>query len=503
MRKTCFSLLTIAAALAGALVFVSCSFGTSTFGGRLTLTIPATYINASRANASGKALSSETTAVRLWLESQGSCVALGDGTDYLEKTVSVGDNGITLEGIAPSTGYKLYVSIDAGVSDDFFPGRYAVSDEFAVSAGATTAVALTAMSAPFVRLGYAQNPPVARKALSLNGLVYFVDGSKLYSVKPDGSDIKDLGTVPQTPQGLSFGRAFSATSRTLGDPQVWIDTTAGVYPYSGAIESSPIPGSETINALDSSVTRFFAASGNNAGTEDIIVYRAAMDYGVSAYGADHWDYMPSLTQGNSSVESFMTSLNINTDNIVSDLQLLFDSTGSLSRAYVVIPAFSTVVMDRQAVMDLFNNVHSVDQSWIKDNVLNSNMQIRPAGSSIVKSIGATTSRIYVGASDGLYRALADSSGKVSGSLEKVALPKSQNIRKVRVMEADGITWAAALGADGTLYIVKDSAFKTEYRAATGMPACDSSTYGGDIQWTDAGLLVTGTHGVALLPTSKL
>jgi hypothetical protein len=502
MKKNRISLITIAAALAGILIFGACSSGTASSGGSLSITIPLSYLQPNRANGA-KALSAETTAVRLWLESQGTYVPLGDGTDYLEKSISASDNGITLDGIAPSTAYKLYVSIDAGISEDFFPGRYAVSDEFSVSAGGNTSVALTARTAPFVRLGYAMNPPLARKALGLNGLFYFIDGNKLYSVRPDGSGLLDLGTVPRTPQGLSFGRVFSSTSRTLGAPQLWIDTAAGVYPYSSVIESSPIPGSETISALDSSVTRFTVTSGSNAGTEDVIVYRAAMDYGVSAYGDAQWEHLPSLTQGNSSVESFMTSLNINTDSIVSDLQLLFDSSGSLSRVYAVIPAFSTVVMDKQAVMDLFDNVSSIDESWIRENVLSSDIQIRPAGSSIVKSIAATTARIYVGASDGLYGALVDSSGKVIGTLEKITLPKNQAIRKVRVTEINGSAWAAALGADGSLYVVKDTAFMAEYRVAAGMPESDSTTYGGDVQWTDAGLLVTGSHGLALLPTGQL
>ncbi|GEM_PF-6052388 len=233
IKKTVF----ISIAFVAGLFLYSCYF--TGVGGRGSIALRFSEVSPKSARAA-----SSTTYARVYLIANGEIYPIGDGTDYVETSLS-GTSATEVEIPDVPVGPQYQVTISIGdkptVDADFLEvTEYGASDPFSITPGGTTDVSLTPTASPFsLYLGGTELKGVIYN--TADSTLYVVSGTRLYM----GASVSGMDTGTLLPTG------YSANSISLGTffggaapkDEPWIDTNMGILPYrNGAFQEDFFSG---------------------------------------------------------------------------------------------------------------------------------------------------------------------------------------------------------------------------------------------------------------------
>jgi len=173
----------------------------------------------------------------------------------------------TLGPIPADDGYRVVLVFgnyqDGAAGGEFFvPTEYALSDEFTVFGGQATAVDVELGPTPFVAVGGADILGLDLKGIVFTGSnLYVADSETLYQAGATPADFEtgvafvDTFEVPGTRTINSISLGASQTPGYLST--VWVNTDAGLLPFTGSLDDSfsTDSGVSNVSILDSGAFR--------------------------------------------------------------------------------------------------------------------------------------------------------------------------------------------------------------------------------------------------------
>jgi hypothetical protein len=517
MKRTLFGLVALASLiglLGGACALSGPPVGTIAF------TIPEKYLTPIEGETMGSRAITVTVpyVVRVWLGSQGALRPLGtDGKLYFEQTVTSTNNTVVISEVAKATGCTLYLALGTGSGSSFVTINHArTTSLFDIVAGAVAEIALKVELSPFKQLAALDDAKGVEveylPSVTGAGTYYFLANGFLYSagtgataaVTSASSAIAVTGA-----NGLSIGKKITATSSTLGETQLWVDTTAGIIPLENRSLGTAIGGSEGKNVLESGTVHTLY----DGSVFDAVFFQRAGSAGFGYFKSGSWNWTDLLdTLKNQAGFSALYDILIKNSStkLIADYHLEYDADGYLSYGYGVIPAINTARggMDMVSTLKTVFSSSTVDFNAVKNAVLtNENIITVPKAGTVqplINSLSKAGNYLYVGTDKGVFIFVVNpSTGKIT--VPPTTAARTMLVCALEAKEYSGHAYAAALDKQGNLFLFKDGVYTTtSYYFHTGLPAAaDKADENCGLLWSDEGLVVTGTNGAVLLPYGKL
>ena len=489
-------ILLISMAAASLLVFACNWAGSGT--GSLEIPLPDSVLAKDLGQADARAA---ITTIRVWLESSsGSYIPLGkDSVVFHEEGVS-GKTSITINEISPATRCVLYIALGEGTGTNFRPIRFTdASSSFDIVAGSKASVRLRVKDSPFTRLAMLEDAKGVKSAY-LDGKYYFLSNSSLYSGTASSSPTLVLANTNAT--SLSVGKAVSGSSSSFGAAQLWLNTRTGTYPLVDGALGTVIPGSKDSEIYESGVVEAFVKNAK----QHVIYFMKPGDVVGALFENGAWKTygLLSTLQEQSGFADLYNIIKDNRGRLIADLQIVNDANGLASFGYAIPPSpLSAISFSVSLADDLDGAAKPLTWATLQNIIFRQDSLIA-SGGSIISSLSRGGAFLYVGSDKGVSVAQTSANGKLAGNPALITLPRRAEIVKVRATARDGVSWAAALGKRGNLFIMKDGLCIAEYRFHTGIPgAKDRADETGGLFWSDEGLVVCGIDGIVLLPYAKL
>jgi hypothetical protein len=239
------------------------------------------------AHSVGKvALTAGTDHVRIQLLRNGNIVPQG-GQDYQD--VVFANQTVTIDQLAPGTGYKILVSAGTATSSGFFQVKdYGATDPFEITAGVESAVSVSAPDTPAKLVTSGSRGA----ATVVSGSLYALFGKSLKS-SADGSTFNTVGTLTDITTGWSgtpLINSFSTGLDTSGTEQLWANTSDGISIFSGTSFPTPrIQGENDSSGNPTYTNDNVLFSGSVQVTNDIVATsdpNYGKKYDLHLYGGD-------------------------------------------------------------------------------------------------------------------------------------------------------------------------------------------------------------------------
>lgn len=463
--------------------------------------------------------------VRVYLESQGGLIPLGSSAAVFEMNIPA-DNTIVIEGVPPVRDANLYVSLSVAGAASFRTVKYVQSQQsFNVVAGGTVEISLAVVASPFEDL-VTERDAEGVDALELDGILYYLAGGKLVWTGGPAGGLNVVGTKGITKAtGLGKGKVLNLLDGTAGVQCVWVNTDKGIYPLVDGLLGAELTG-KTFEAekpvLESGVLSLSYTDPVTFEVTDVDVafYQYAGSAGVGISDADTWKWIdlydvfdPASEYYSDGFSSLEDMIKGNESRLIADYVM----TGEHGHqyGYLVVPAINSFRVDGSVVDDvekLFDDAdlagEDVAFSDLQDVVLTGKTITVPkvgTAQPLIRGVSQAGELLFIGTDLGVFSAtikIAD--GAITSPQVPVALPRKVNVVRMRSKLIDGKVWTAVLGRGGSVHLIKDTAFVKEFRFFTGIPEFGGNAAAtGDLFWTDAGLVITGTNGVVRLSNAEL
>lgn len=525
MKKTFLAVLCVALALAGALG--GCSFGRLE-SGSLVITLPEAAFAAPSRGADSRAPGDAYSAFRVALGLNGTLLPIGeDGGTYIEKTGD--DRTVRIDGLDAVSGYELYASVgtviegEPGSESGFVVQKYGESGRFAVTAGVTNTVKITARLSPFEVIVSGENA----SAVYLDGVMYRLSGNTVSFDIPI-----DTAPAVRSPQILTLSDSWRARSLGVGiefvttgedRSQLWINTDRGVVPvrevYPGMFS---LFEDFTPEAYEMDVDR----SGGVfitpllASPEEKRL-RLIFSQGKGRIGGALYEFKPDPPEGETTPSwkwfTLKDGMDPDSDLYVEGLEGMKDRLDQVTSYFVsdydihdrysyFVPASTLLIPPFRLGSEIVGqydqyyaeNRENPDLAWIMDILGDNAISVEKAedgAGAVIRSVSEADGRLYVGTDRGVYTCTVNpETGVITGVFSRIADTARHDVLKVRAIEAAGTVHAAALTAAGNLLVLRNTAAPMIYRFHSGLP---DNPY--DISWyLEDGiprLLVTGEKRV--------
>lgn len=433
-------------------ILASCSTPTASSGGTLRIILPAS----SRAVMDGVEVGDH---VRVQLARNGVIVPLSGGT-FIEHSLPSGD--ISIDGLAPGSGYVLYVSTGQYNSGETFyrTTYFGKSDAFEISAGTDTAVSATLAGSRFTVLEAASG---AHAITSPDGAVlYFANGSELDRDMNNGSGqaVVSQYRTNYAPSGVQVqGLGHDNTGK------LWLNTDKGVSVDNGSFQTPAM--SDSNGSISPSVTDSgkFILSGNSLA----YYYGAGRTAGVQTTSSGTtWETLDEL---------------ISTSN-----ELKEKLTGQVIRSVVSTPYFgvlSTSIGSFRVESGMLNDNDALSNALTSGKFNGVSIDVEPSDTSLsvtpvsAYSDGSTTGLVFEGTAKGLYAGNVNATTGVptsaDGTLPLVSDTLGLNITKLATygsLVGGNVVTVAYSDSSRELLVLHGTTVFTRYSAFEGLPSGD-------------------------------
>lgn len=391
-------------------------------------------IRLSLANASshavGKSPLSQGDKVRIQLLRNGKIVPQG-GQDYLE--VAFANQTLTIDQLAPGTGYKVLVS-GGSYNNGFFQVKdFGKSNLFEITAGVETAVPITAPDTP-VKLVTGSAGTKGAAAVVGSTLYTLVGGAVEKST--DGSTFAITGTFVGTGykvNSFSAGLATTKSSTPVESKQLWVNTDQGI---SVLTEGSPLPAPEILGKDSNGVATHdhdnVLFSGSVAVINDIGTNPDGKTYYLHLYGGDGISAGARFEQSGSP-DTTWYSVNGKLDSLPSQVTDVLGKSGSLFLGYAKADNFAYVAtslgiyrISKKMVTDGQNkSLQFFDPAFPLSDPLDETFHKVTIGVAdpsakaqyVAYAVSGTNSLVFVGSNKGLFSGTVDTTtGRLSSGV---------------------------------------------------------------------------------------
>jgi hypothetical protein len=502
---------------------LACSIGVPKTG-NIMLELPAEIIGAS-ANRAIVGDSVDTPFVRIYLETaQGNLtlVRLPDGA-IIEWNLATQGTTIEILDVPPLTGARLYIAMSTAGGANFRPGRYLQSAAFNVIAGGTATATMTLLSSPFQDITM-KTATGGVKAAAVGSDIYASANGVLYKGNAQILDIHAAGGFGITAvNSMGAGKVLTADGKS-GAAQLWINTDKGVFALQA--DNSLAMVVEAADVSESGVVELKYAVYNDQDPDnptiqsmEVAYYQRKGSFGFSYPGSEGWKWTDLMTDllaagGAGAGMSGITDLINPNSSIVADYAI-----GDGNKFAYFITPIGTLRIAADIVVEIFEEVQNgggtIDVNTIIKEILGPNTIIIP--NQKIQGLAYAGGRLMIGTDFGILTATVSKvDGEPTSQLARIniiinGVSRSVNVSRIRSWQftTDGPVWTAVLGRAGTVYLFKNDSMVQHYRFFTGTPALAADPtrpgvrVGGDLFWTDAGLVITGINGVVLLSKAEV
>ena len=283
-------------------------------------------------------LTAGTDHVRIQLLRNGNIVPQ-DGQDYQD--VVFANQTVTIDQLAPGTGYKILVSAGTATSSGFFQVKdYGASDPFEITAGVESAVSVSAPDTPVTLVKQTDGSRGA--AAVVNSQLYVLAGHLILK-SANGSSFSDTSTsVGSSYKVNSFAMGLATTTASVESQQLWVNTDQGI---SVATEGSPLPAPVILGKDDNGVATSshdnVLFSGSVAVVNDIGTNPDGKTYYLHLYGGDGIS-AGARFEKSGSPDSTWYSVNGKLDSLPTEVTDVLGKSGSLFLGYAKADSFAYI-----------------------------------------------------------------------------------------------------------------------------------------------------------------
>jgi hypothetical protein len=243
----------------------------------------------------------------------------------------------------------------------------------------------------------------------------------------------------------------------------------------------------------------------------VVFYQGLGKIGGAFSGGSKWSWFTLDENIDKLPEAIKTAIQNSPSKIIADYWI----SESGDYGYCVVPTINSLRIGGdivQKAQDLGKGgtptTQQIIDTFLKGNAISVPMVggIAP----IIKGVAKADGALFIGTDQGVFTVAVDpTDGKILGTPAHVNLGRSVSVVRIRATKIGETVWTAVLSKKGTVFIMKNGALAATYLFYTGTPEFkpNANTVDpaatGDLMWTSAGLVVTGTNGAVLLSNEKL
>ena len=341
-------------------------------------------------SAVARVVDANADTARVYLLSENNALLNFGDAYYFESGDFTASNEITVEGI-PSGTWKVLLSLGKYSGDAFMTLSYGGTDGTVVSPGVEAKVGITLKEQPYNVAGNLLGKDVSG-VVNISDTMYASSGNTIYS----GTAAAVLNSLSQTISAeytinsISKGLFFSATPNVF-TPELWVNTDKGIVPYRGGAFNYTFHD-DGVSVLKSGALETIEATAVWDSNDKLAVfYQRPKGLGGASIGGDQKDD-PSTWS--------WTDLSELEDSISDELVLDFAVHGDNGYFASTIGAFR---LNK-------GTVEAGGSDWISEGTFFEIVEGEETLLIYAIEVDETTNVVYIGTSDGMYKASLDDEG---------------------------------------------------------------------------------------------